>query len=96
MNLTDNINYVYDQVSKSKFGPIFFDIVDGKVVQVPTYEIGQQFKTNETGQPISLFRMNSISLDVFKICLISYLGIKSNVTATVKEEDSNDEWKKRS
>lgn len=79
-DVTRKIDKLYDAVAASKFGPIFFNIVDDKIVPVD--------RVYQTGDNASLpIRTNSIAMDVFKCALYSCLGV------SIKNEDSGDAWR---
>ena len=82
--MTKIINEVYDSVSNSKFGPIFYDCIQDKIVTLDSIlQPGADAKAT--------IKQNTVSMEVFRICLLSRLGYK--MQATVKEEGIGEDWK---
>lgn len=90
MELTKKINEIYGAVSESKFGPIFFDIKDGEIVSAQGFVEGKKVSLEKS---IGNYRLNQQAFEVFKICLVSVLGMRMEANGE-KEDFEGDQWKK--
>ena len=90
MEITNKLDNLFDEVSASKFGPIFFKMVDGKSVGLDKFP---GYAEDEKGIAKG-FHVNQIALDVYKACIFSILGTKMDATMRNKTQFPGDEWKK--